>query len=251
MFMRETTTHESRNIVYNWGMDTNTSGVYAITNTVTGSQYVGSAINIAARWASHRHALRNHRKAPPKLQRAWDKYGEPAFSFSVLELCEPQDCLAVEQRHIDALKPRYNTRQDASSNYGVRWSTETNRSKGRPEIVYTVQGVSGGLHTLCKHFGVVTKQCAQWRILKKGMSVEEAVLTPPTSKADRGRQSASVRKATPHSYKGADLEFRGIRANLKELTAKFAVVGYYAVRARVQRGWPLEKALLTPAREQK
>ena len=225
------------------------SGVYAITNTKTGAQYVGSAVNIASRWAAHRHALTHHKKAPPKLQRAWDKYGADAFSFSVLEECAPDACIATEQKYIDALRPYYNTRRDAASNFGVRWSAETNRKKGRPEVIFVVQGVSGGLHTLCKHFGVVSKQCAAWRMAKKGMSVEDAVLTPSTPKAERGRVSAQVRKAAEHGYKGADLVFRGVRGNLKALTAQFAVVGYFAVRARVQRGWPLEQALLTPKKE--
>lgn len=222
------------------------SGVYAITNVKTGSQYVGSAVCIARRWRAHRHALRLRRKSPPRLQAAWDKYGEAAFVFAVLEECPPEQCLVVEQRYIDLLSPKYNTRKHAESNFGVQWSAETNRKKGRPERVYTVLGVSAGLHTLCKHFGVVTKQCAQWRMSVKGMSVEAAVLTPPASMVERGVRSAQVRKAEHTGYKGADVEFRGVRGSVAELTRQFGAVSYYTVRSRLHRGWALDRALLTP-----
>lgn len=62
-------------------------GIYEVVNTISGSRYVGSAVCIGQRWKSHRSALRNQKKAPPKLQRAWDKYGEAAFDFRVLEFC--------------------------------------------------------------------------------------------------------------------------------------------------------------------
>ena len=243
------TTHESGSIVYNMLMDTKQSGVYAITNIKTGSQYVGSAVDIRMRWRAHKHSLRHHKKSPPKLQAAWDKYGEAAFAFAVLELCDKDQCTLVEQKYIDELKPKYNTRAEAKSNLGIKWSAETNAKKGRPQTAYTVQGVTGGLHTLCKHFGIVSKQCAQWRMTERGMTVEEAVLTPSTPKNVRGEISAKSRKANNTGYKGANLTFRGETGSLAMLTEKFAAVDYYAVRSRVQRGWELEKALLTPKRE--
>jgi group I intron endonuclease len=230
-------------------MDSKNSGVYAITNIKTGSQYVGSAVDIRMRWRAHKHSLRHHKKSPPKLQAAWDKYGEDSFAFAVLELCDKDQCTTVEQKYIDSLKPKYNTRVEAKSNFGVKWSAETNAKKGRPENAYTVKGVTGGLHTLCKHFGIVTKQCAQWRITERGMSVEDAVLTPSTPKSERGKISAVSRKENNTGFKGANLTFRGCTGSVTMLTEKFGVVDYYAVRSRMQRGWSLEKALLTPKRE--
>lgn len=227
-------------------MGPNHAGVYAITNKLTGSMYVGSAICIRRRWISHLSALKSSGKSPPNLQAAWNRYGEDAFAFSVLELCAPAECLVREQHYIDLFRPAYNTRARAESNFGVRWAKETNLKKGRPEKLYTVQGISAGLHTLCKHFGVVTKQCAQWRMSVKGMSVEEAVLTPPTPRKSRGVHSAAVRKATDTGYKGANLEFRGVRGSVAQLARLFSPVSYYTVRSRLHRGWSLEAALLTP-----
>lgn len=110
-------------------MDTRQPGVYAITNIKTGSQYVGSAVNINMRWRAHKHALRHHKKSPPKLQAAWDKYGEESFAFAVLEFCDAELCVSIEQKYIDELKPKYNTRVEAKSNFGVKWSAETNAKK--------------------------------------------------------------------------------------------------------------------------
>lgn len=61
-------------------------GVYKITNTVNGKVYIGSTtIGFKNRWATHRNELRNRRHCNKHLQRAWNKYGENAFSFEVLE----------------------------------------------------------------------------------------------------------------------------------------------------------------------
>jgi group I intron endonuclease len=91
---------------------TNVAGIYAITCLPTGKRYIGSAINIRKRWNQHRLALRKGKHHSRYLQRAWSKYGEGQFKFSVLEYVEatqdmdPEDAkhylLALEQIHIDA-----------------------------------------------------------------------------------------------------------------------------------------------------
>lgn len=79
-------------------------GVYAITNTINGKMYVGSARNINQRWQGHRHELRHNRHHAPHLQRAWNKYGESAFILQVLEIVKDVTKLReTEQRWIDFL----------------------------------------------------------------------------------------------------------------------------------------------------
>lgn len=77
------------------------SGVYQIRCLPTGKIYIGSAVNLRARWQQHRWSLRrgNHRNV--HLQAAWNKYGEENFEFSVLELVEASDLLGAEQEWID------------------------------------------------------------------------------------------------------------------------------------------------------
>lgn len=60
------------------------SGIYRIRNLVNGKCYIGSAFNFERRFILHRHFLRNQ-KHNPKLQRAWNKYGEDAFVFEIIE----------------------------------------------------------------------------------------------------------------------------------------------------------------------
>jgi len=71
-------------------------GIYAIVNKLNGVVYIGQAINIRKRWASHNHYLArgNHRNC--YLQRAWDKYGSENFEFTVLISLAgtPNECLA-------------------------------------------------------------------------------------------------------------------------------------------------------------
>lgn len=108
-------------------------GVYQILNTVTGRCYVGSTVDIRRRWIEHRTNLNCHRHHTIGLQRAWDKYGQAAFAFSILELTAPGDLLAREQHWIDALKAYgrgYNGRPLATSNLGHPTSDETRRKIG-------------------------------------------------------------------------------------------------------------------------
>jgi group I intron endonuclease len=61
-------------------------GVYKITNTVDGKVYIGSTTtNADYRWSTHRSALRTGKHYNRHLQNAWNKYGESAFTFEVVE----------------------------------------------------------------------------------------------------------------------------------------------------------------------
>jgi group I intron endonuclease len=79
------------------------AGVYRIRNLVSGRNYVGSARCIADRWKSHRHMLRHGQHHAVALQRSWDKHGEVAFAFEVLEECLVELLLDREQHWIDRL----------------------------------------------------------------------------------------------------------------------------------------------------
>jgi len=219
------------------------SGIYKITNTATGSCYIGSAVDIRARWRSHKSALNTHRKAPPKLQRAWDKYGERVFEFTVLLLCAPENLLVYEQACIDAFSPRYNTRKTAESNLGVTWSAETNRKKHDRHRVHTVRGVMGCVKDLAAHFGVVSYGCATSRI-RRGASVEEAVLAPKVSKQEIGRRAARTHATRGTHPRGKLFTAFGTTDYLKNLVHRYSTSEYETVRMRIRRGMTLEQALV-------
>lgn len=108
------------------GLEVKSTGVYVIEHIASGKKYVGSAAkSIKARWRHHRYQLRKGTHHSIILQRAWNKYGESAFAFRILEVTKPEHAVAVEQTFIDWLKsidPRYgfNIAPKADSCRGVK-----------------------------------------------------------------------------------------------------------------------------------
>ena len=77
------------------------SGVYQIYNTVNSKRYIGSSIHIEQRFKEHLRNIRENKHVNAHLQSAWNKYGEHSFVFEEVELCEPDQCLKIEQEYID------------------------------------------------------------------------------------------------------------------------------------------------------
>jgi len=92
-----------------------TIGVYTITNTDNGvnTTYVGGTqVSFKKRWPEHRNMLKAGIHRNPHLQAAWNKYGENAFEFKIVEeVKNPVDVLAHEQTWLDFYRmhvPVYN-----------------------------------------------------------------------------------------------------------------------------------------------
>lgn len=108
-----------------------TCGIYAIKNLTNNKQYVGSALNIERRWATHRSSLRHGKHPNQKLQRAYEKYGEENFSYTVLETVEDFKLLTVrEQWWMDNTSCEYNIRENAANNIGWTPSATTLSRRG-------------------------------------------------------------------------------------------------------------------------
>lgn len=107
------------------------SGIYKITNTANGKCYIGCAVNIKKRFYEHKWALTRGEHGNPHLQAAWQKYGEEAFEFSVIELVEdPAQLLDVETVHIQGSDPElvYNIlNAPRSTSLGLRRTPEVRR----------------------------------------------------------------------------------------------------------------------------
>ena len=79
--------------------------VYRIFNSKTGKFYVGSSVNVRNRFKDHKSQLRAGTHCNQYLQHAWNKYGEPAFVFEILEVCNgmtADELLGREQEYIDS-----------------------------------------------------------------------------------------------------------------------------------------------------
>jgi len=77
------------------------SGVYKIRNIVNGKFYLGSSKEIENRWEGHKQWLRGGYHDNPKLQHAWNKYGEKNFVFEIVEEIPLKSLLNREQHYLD------------------------------------------------------------------------------------------------------------------------------------------------------
>lgn len=103
------------------------SGVYRITCLENARCYVGSSKDLTSRQNKHFYDLRKNKHCNPHLQNTWNKYGEQAFVFEILEECEPtkEALVSLEQRYLDTLKPEFNICPKAHSRQGSPVSVET------------------------------------------------------------------------------------------------------------------------------
>lgn len=66
----------------------NFASIYAIVNKITGTVYIGQAVNTRKRWSRHLGALTKNKASNQHLQRAWNKYGQDNFLFEIIEKFE-------------------------------------------------------------------------------------------------------------------------------------------------------------------
>ena len=86
------------------------SGIYKITNTITGDFYIGSSKNIKRRWANHKKPSTWKRLPNNQLYQDMQKYGLDKFDFQVIAEVEEGSLKEAEQYFIETLKPTYNNR---------------------------------------------------------------------------------------------------------------------------------------------
>jgi len=102
-------------------------GVYKITNIINNKCYIGSSKTIKKRWYEHKRQLRKNQHHSKALQRAFNKYGENNFVFEILELCEPNELLIIEQKYFDLIKPEYIILKTAGRFDGYKHTEETKK----------------------------------------------------------------------------------------------------------------------------
>jgi group I intron endonuclease len=122
-------------------------GVYTITNTTNGKQYIGQSLDVLQRWRQHRHRLDEGTHLNAHLQAAWKLHGADAFVFQVLHLCEPATLGATEEAALAAVPPdlRYNIGPAGDNptrglTHGEVVRANMSRAKGgRPVVATNVQ----------------------------------------------------------------------------------------------------------------
>jgi group I intron endonuclease len=126
-------------------------GIYKIINVVNNKFYVGSAVNFSRRKARHFSELRHNKHNNRWLQASWNKHGEAAFVFAIVEEVQDKELLLeVENRWlkehvgkeycynigVDATAPMLGMSGEASPTWGYKHTPEalaiiTSASTGR------------------------------------------------------------------------------------------------------------------------
>lgn len=124
------------------------SGIYQIYCKANGKYYIGSAKNIKVRLTDHKKELRGNKHANKHLQNAWNKYPESDFSFSAIYFCDLNLLLYFEQYFMDLIpkEKRFNIREKAESNLGIKFSDEARLNMSIGQIGQTFN--RGRKHTI-------------------------------------------------------------------------------------------------------
>lgn len=128
-------------------------GVYEIVNLKNNKRYIGSSTNLNKRFRDHRRGLITKKHRNKHLMNAWYKYGESAFVFRILQLCETaKEAAELEQELLDRFfgEQLYNIKNAA---FGVG-SGVCHPNKGKPlteehkrKISNTMKGMIQKTHT--------------------------------------------------------------------------------------------------------
>lgn len=85
-----------------------TGGIYVIKFNLKLKFYIGSSSDIQRRFKEHRRKLRQGKHANQYLQKAWNKYGEEAFTFETIRPCENNLLVKYENYYLNKYIKIYN-----------------------------------------------------------------------------------------------------------------------------------------------
>ena len=109
--------------------NTGKSGIYMLTNKLTGDIYIGQSYDLSKRFKKYFNLSYINSKKNLIISRALIKYGYSNFSVTILEYCKISDLLTREQFYLDNLNPKYNILKIAGSSMGFKHSEESNTKK--------------------------------------------------------------------------------------------------------------------------
>lgn len=89
----------------NYQGNSDEGGIYRITNKTNNRQYIGSAVSFKNRWHSHISSLRNNKHSNKFLQNDYNKCGEAAYVFDIVEITigTREERQTREQHYLDEL----------------------------------------------------------------------------------------------------------------------------------------------------
>lgn len=129
------------------------SCIYIISNNIDNKVYIGYAVNFYNRKRRHLWELRKNIHSNEHLQRAWNKYGESAFTIEILEEWDKEFLLSMEHHWCNLLQahnPKYGYNIQPTSPKGKvghseqtkRKISESNKGKTRVHTEETKKKIS-------------------------------------------------------------------------------------------------------------
>ncbi len=121
------------------------SGIYQVRNLVNNKRYIGLTECFRVRKTSHFTRLRKNIHINPKLQNAYNKYGEQNFIFEIIEECENNK---LEEREVfwvyfhDSLKNGYNCKEPGIRGGSVAKKYKWLNLKSRETFLLSVPEIS-------------------------------------------------------------------------------------------------------------
>jgi len=106
----------------------NKSGIYMWTNLINGKCYIGSAVNLSNRLSNYYSTTYMEdalNRSNSHIYRALLKNGYENFSLTILEYCEPEQCLEREDFYLSSENNEYNILPKAGSRLDSKHSDET------------------------------------------------------------------------------------------------------------------------------
>lgn len=91
--------------------------IYRIRLQGTNKCYVGSAKTVRKRWNLHKSQLRRNIHHAKKLQKAWNKHGEAAFSFELVDVCSSDQRRKCETFWIEVSNSCFNSVRAADGRF--------------------------------------------------------------------------------------------------------------------------------------
>ena len=137
-------------------------GVYQIRNTKNNHIYIGSAVNLYRRNYEHFWKFPKNTHDNIYLQRSYNKYGEEAFVFEVLLICDKENLLLYEQLCLDMFKPEYNICKIAGNCAGRKLSAKSRNkiSENSKKLRHTPETIAQMVESRkwYKHHSVETRK---------------------------------------------------------------------------------------------
>jgi len=125
-------------------------GIYEICNLHDGkaTAYVGSSVDIQQRWRQHQGLLRRGKHDNPHLQCAWDKYGETAFEWCIIEeVHDEARLLEQEQYWLDRFLENPNACYNIATTAGPGGTLSEEHKRKIGEAMMGKQNYLGYRHT--------------------------------------------------------------------------------------------------------